>query len=92
MLSQKEKVDDSLLRVINRKEEKIAAGLMYWVQMMSFTTASGVCLLAYDIQAHKAHHKVGPKEANRHTESWIASSKVKVKVILYDIDDTIIHE
>ena len=85
----KSKVDGSLLHIINRKEE--------------ITNRTNVCPddeflqlatmrmpLGMTFKPHKHIYKDGPKEVIAQ-ESWIVIQG-RVKVILYDIDDTIIHE
>lgn len=85
----KSEVDGSLLHIINRKEE--------------ITNRTNVCPddeflqlatmrmpLGMTFKPHKHIYKDGPKEVIAQ-ESWIVIQG-RVKVILYDIDDTIIHE
>tara|TARA_R110000796_G_scaffold164114_2_gene281047 strand:+ start:1808 stop:2212 length:405 start_codon:yes stop_codon:yes gene_type:complete len=85
----KSKVDNSLLHIINRKEE-ITARTNVCPDGEFLQLATMRMPLGMTFKPHKHIYKDGPKEVIAQ-ESWIVIQG-KVKVILYDIDDTIIHE
>ena len=85
----KSKVDDSLLHIINRKEE-ITDRTNVCPDDEFLQLATMRMPLGMTFKPHKHIYKDGPKEVIAQ-ESWIVIEG-KVKVILYDIDDTIIHE
>lgn len=82
-------VDGSLLHIINRKEEITNRTNVCpddeFLQLATMRMPSGMTF-----KPHKHIYKDGPEKVIAQ-ESWIVIQG-KVKVILYDIDDTIIHE